>query len=355
MANRDIVVVGASSGGVEALSKLVANLPRDWAASMFIAWHSAPYAHSALPEILRRAGPVSAAHARQGEEIRRGRIYVAPPDHHLLLEDHRVRLTRGPKENRFRPAVDPLFRSAAYAYGPRVVGVVLSGALDDGTAGLWAIKDRGGKAIVQDPAEARHPSMPASALQHVEVDYKLPVADIARVLVELSNEPADGEASYPVSGELEIETSIARGAKALQAGALKLGEFSPFTCPECHGTLMQIKDGSLVRFRCHTGHAYSPETLLATLGESSEDALWNALRAIEESVMLLTHLGRHARESGKADLAASLEAEAGAVQKRADQVRRITQQYGSLDRDLETDAEQAAGGRARGKKRAPAR
>lgn len=308
-----------------------------------------------LPDILHKAGPVHAAHARQDEEIRRGRVYVAPPDHHMLLEDHRVRLTRGPKENRFRPAVDPLFRSAAYAYGPRVVGVVLSGALDDGTAGLWAIKDRGGKAIVQDPAEARHPSMPASALQHVAVDYKLPVADIARVLVELSNESADEDGRYPVSNKLEIETRIASEDNVLEAGALRLGEFSAFTCPECHGALMQIKDGSLIRFRCHTGHAYSPETLLATSGQSSEDALWNALRAIEESVLLLTHLSRHARESGKADLAASLEAEANAVQKRSDQVRRITQEYGSLDRDLEADAEQVTGNRTRSKKKQAAR
>ena len=351
MANRDIVVVGASSGGVEALSGLVAKLPAGWAASMFIAWHSAPYSHSVLPDVLARAGPIPVAHARHGEAVRQGRIYVAPPDHHMLLEEHRVRLTRGPKENRFRPAVDPLFRSAAYCYGPRVVGVVLSGAMDDGTAGLWAIKDRGGKAIVQDPDEARHPSMPVSALQHVDVDYKLAVADMAFVLVELSEEPADDPARYPVSEKLEIETRIARDGTAFETGALGLGEFSGFTCPECQGALMQIKDGSLVRFRCHTGHAYAPESLLAALGEHNEDALWNAVRCVQESAMLLAHLGRHARETGKADLAASLETEAHAVQKRADQVRRIVQEHGSSDRDLEADVEQA-GSRVHGKKRA---
>jgi two-component system chemotaxis response regulator CheB len=335
MANRDIVVVGASAGGVEALSRLVGHLPSDLEAALFIASHSAPYSPSLLPAILSRAGPLPATHAVHGEAIRRGRVYVAPPDHHMLLEDHGVRLTRGPKENRFRPAVDPLFRSAAYSYGPRVVGVVLTGALDDGTAGLWAIKDRGGKAIVQDPAEARHPSMPLSALQHVEVDHKLPVAEIAGMLVRLSSEPAADEAAYPISDQLEIETRIANEGQALRAGALKLGNFSPFTCPECHGSLMQIKDGSLIRYRCHTGHAYSVDSLLATLAETSEDALWNALRSVEESVILLAHLGEHAQEANKTALAASFKARAKEAQKRVDAIRRIITAGGSSQPVLE--------------------
>ena len=335
MGKHDIVVVGASSGGVEALSGLAANLPRDLQAAIFIACHTAPHARSVLPAVLARAGPLPVAHAVQGELIHHGRIYVAPPDHHMLLEDCRVRLTRGPKENRFRPAVDALFRSAAHAYGPRVVGVVLSGALDDGTAGLWAIKDRGGKAIVQDPAQARHSSMPVSALQHVEVDHQLPVAQIAEKLVQLASEPAGNAGDYPVSDELAIETKIMSGGRALESGALELGQFSPFTCPECHGTLMQIRNGSLMRFRCHTGHAYTQNTLLATLDESSEDALWNALRALEEGVMLLAHLSEHARQANQPQLAASLTREADEVRKRADGVKQVFADFRSWNETVQ--------------------
>jgi two-component system, chemotaxis family, protein-glutamate methylesterase/glutaminase len=164
-----------------------------------------------LPEILNRAGKLKAKHPADGEPIAMGKIYIAPPDHHLLLELGRIRLTKGPKENRFRPAVDPLFRSAAYAYGSRVVGVVLSGALDDGTAGLWAIKDRGGMAVVQDPAEAEQPSMPASALANVQVDHRLPVSEIPPLLVTLTEQTVMEESRAPVSKDLEVETKIRWG------------------------------------------------------------------------------------------------------------------------------------------------
>lgn len=346
MANRNIVVVGASAGGVEALSVLVANLPGDLEAALFVAWHSAPHTRSFLPEILDNVGALPVAPAIHGEPIIPRKIYVAPPDHHLLLEEGRVRLTRGPKENRFRPAIDPLFRSAAHTYGPRVIGVILSGGLDDGTAGLWAIKDRGGKAIVQEPREAQHPSMPMNALQHVEVDHRLPVVEIARTLVKLVAETAEDPAAYPISEELEIETKIAREGRGLEAGVLKLGEFSAFTCPECHGVLMRIKDGSLVRFRCHTGHAYSGESLLASLAETGEDTLWNALRAVEERVILLAHLSQHARDNNQPERAASLDAEAKKTQERSDAIRRIAAEFRSMNRDLERDPEEAAQPRA---------
>jgi two-component system chemotaxis response regulator CheB len=332
MGKRDIVVVGASAGGMDALSSLVGHLPRDFSSAVFIAWHTAPYTRSMLPEILARASRLPVAHARHHEPIDRSRIYVAPPDHHLLVERDRVRLSRGPKENRFRPAVDPLFRSAAYAYGPRVVGVVLSGNLDDGTAGLWAIKDRGGKAIVQDPNEARHPSMPLSALQHVEVDYKLPVVKIAERLIALSAEAAEDEAVFPVSQELAIETQLEQEGRGLESGVLKLGAPSAFTCPECHGALLQIRNGSLLRFRCHTGHAYSVESLLADLSEAGERSIESALRAVQESVVLLQHLSAHAAENNESERAASLKAEAKAALKRADTLRRIAHDHRSLSR-----------------------
>src|SRR4051812_28114126 len=263
MPGHDIIVVGASAGGMEALAEVARGLPADLPAAVFVVWHLAPGSLGVLPRVLGEAGPLPAANAADGEEVRPGRVYVAPPDRHLVLEPGRVRVTRGPRENRFRPAVDPLFRSAALASGPRVVGVVLTGALDDGTAGLWAVKARGGVAVVQDPAEATFPWMPRSALAHVRVDHVLPLAHIPPLLARLARGgPAPAEGS-PVPEQMGVEARIALGDNALQAGVMGLGPPSPYTCPECHGTLLQMKTGGLLRFRCHTGHAYTLSSLLA--------------------------------------------------------------------------------------------
>src|SRR3954468_11072475 len=193
MVTKDIVVVGASAGGMQALERLVAGLPADLPAALFVVWHLSPGVRSVLPMVLSKAGPLPAAHPSDGDQIRPGRIYVGPNDHHMLLERGYIRVTKGPKENRFRPAIDPLFRSAAYVYSTRVIGVVLSGALDDGTAGLWAIKLRGGTAVVQDPTDAMHRSMPLNALDNVQVDYTVPVAQMGGGLCRPPREPAAPE------------------------------------------------------------------------------------------------------------------------------------------------------------------
>jgi two-component system chemotaxis response regulator CheB len=193
------MVLGTSAGGVEALKILVGGLPHDLPATLFIVLHLLPERPSGLAQILSWAGPLPATQAVNGEPITQGHIYVAPPDHHLLVEPGHVCCTHGPKEHRFRPAVDVLFRSAAYAYGPRVVGVVLTGMLDDGTAGLWAIKDHGGVVIVQAPQEALWASMPQNALQQVAVDYCLPLAEVAPTLVRLSATPTPEERAFPIS------------------------------------------------------------------------------------------------------------------------------------------------------------
>ena len=216
---------------------------------------------------------------------------MAPPDYHLLIEPNHVRVTRGPKENRFRPAVDPLFRSAAQIYGPRVVGVILSGYMDDGTAGLWTVKQLGGTAVVQDPTTALVPFMPRNAVTRVKVDYCLPVEEIAPLLVRLTTEASEGD--YQVPKEVEIEVNIAKEQKALDAGVLQLGEPSNYACPECHGVLLQMKEGTLFRFRCHTGHAYSVESLLADITEKMDDALWNSIRAFEEGELFMRHMAEH--------------------------------------------------------------
>lgn len=320
MPGKDIIVIGASAGGIGPIRTILAGLPPGFAASLFVVVHTSSDAPGALDVIFGTAGPLPAMLAVNGERIEPGRVYVARPDHHLIVEPGRVRLTRGPKENRFRPAVDPLFRSAAQTYGPRVVGIVLSGGLDDGTSGLWAVKQLGGTAIVQDPAEAVAPGMPQSALQHVRIDYKLPVNEIAPLLVRLAAMPADAqEGALPVPQEVDIEVKIARDDNAKEAGLLKLGAPSKYACPECHGVLLQMRDQIPVRFRCHTGHAYTLESLLSEMDEAIEDSLWNAIRALEERVMLIRQASEHVRAAH--DGGEALAARAEETQRRADLVR----------------------------------
>ncbi|HEY0430001.1 MAG TPA: chemotaxis protein CheB [Pyrinomonadaceae bacterium] len=300
----NIIVIGASAGGFEALKKLVGGLPPDFQASLFVVWHMSPDVRGVLPHVLGRLETMPAEHAVDKEPIVPNRIYIAPPNFHLLVEKGRVRVTKGPKENRFRPAVDPLFRSAAYAYGARVIGVVLTGALDDGTSGLWMVKHLGGTAIVQDPNDAEVPSMPENALREVEVDFVVPIAEMADLLVRLSEEPI--ESSEVVMGEnnqTEFEIKTAAEDSAFESGIMKFGSLTPFTCPDCHGVLFELKDGQRSRFRCHTGHAFSSDSLLTTVTENIEDSLWNAIRGIEESVMLLNHMGEHLANLNETHLA----------------------------------------------------
>lgn len=303
MGKRNIFVIGASAGGFDALRTIVKGLPPDLDASIFIVWHIGTDTRGLLPEVLNKLGTIHAANARDYESIKSNRIYVAPPDHHLLVEEGQVRLTKGPKENRFRPAIDPLFRSAAYTYGNRVTGIILSGGLDDGTAGLWRIKDSGGIAVVQDPKDAEVPSMPENALRAVTIDYCLPIDEIANLIVKLSSEYVTEELNSK-DGNTKIEIDIAAGRSSLSRNSLDLGILSPYSCPECHGVLAKIVDGKLTRFRCHTGHAYSPDTLIATLTQKVEDSLYSAMRGMDESVFLMNHIGDHYAEVNQPKLAA---------------------------------------------------
>ena len=300
MARKDIVVIGASAGGMEALQRLASRLPRDLPASLFVVWHLSPGARTILPSVLTKAGGMPALMPEDGDRIEQGKIYVAPNDHHMLLEKGYVRVARGPKENRFRPAIDPLFRSAAYVYGTRVIGVVLTGALDDGTAGLWTIKLRGGTCIVQEPAEALIRSMPLSALDNVAVDHKLPVAEIGDLIAKLAREEADHPVEIAAEEEAKThhEIRIAKEREALEEDVLRFGEFSPFTCPECHGVLAMLREGRVLRFRCHTGHAFSAGTLLTSNAEDAQARLWDAVRAVDETVFLLNRLGEEFEKNG---------------------------------------------------------
>jgi two-component system chemotaxis response regulator CheB len=333
MRGHDIIVIGASAGGLEVFTKLAAVLPPDLPASVFIAWHISPNAMGMLPDILSRAGPLPASNARDGEEIRPGHIHIATPDHHLLLEPGKMRVTHGPRENGFRPAVDPLFRSAALAYGPRVVGVILTGGLDDGTAGLWAVKVRNGVTVVQDPREAYAPSMPRNAMTHVTVDHCVRSDELGPLLARLAREPAGEGVASAAPDALGIEARIAMNGNALDAGVMRLGELSPFACPECHGVLIRLKASKPPRFRCHTGHAYTVNSLLAELTGTVEESLWSAFRSVEESVLLMRHMADHAREAGDAALADALSRKAAEAQRRGEWVRNAALQHENISEE----------------------
>jgi two-component system chemotaxis response regulator CheB len=317
--SKDIIVIGASAGGIDPIRTILAALPGNFGGSIFIVVHTAPDAPGVLASIFNSAGPLPAADARLGEKIVAGRVYVARPDHHLLVEPGRVRLTRGPRENRFRPAVDPLFRSAAQTYGPRVIGVILSGGLDDGTSGLSAVKKLGGTTIVQDPEEAWAASMPSSAIDHVAVDHVVAANAIAPLLIRLVATPADAQEGVPVPEFVNTEVNIAREDKAKEAGVFRLGDASNYACPECHGVLLLVKNAAPTRFRCHTGHAYTFESLLSEMEEAVEDSLWNAIRAMDERIVLMRHAAEHLK-AANGDSRELME-RAEEAQRRADLVR----------------------------------
>ena len=318
---------------MEALKKLVAQLPSNFPGAIFIVWHIAPAYPSVLPQILDRVCALPVAHAIDKEEIQPGRIYVAPPDHHLLIEPGHIRVTKGPKENRFRPSIDVLFRSAALCYGNQVIGVVLTGLLDDGASGLYAVKDQGGKAIVQDPFDALHASMPIQAMKTVEVDHCLPVAKIGALLVDLTNSAVKKEGRHLVSDQMEIEVKVAREDNAFESGIMKLGKISPYTCPECHGMLLQLKEGNLIRFRCHTGHAYSLNSLLVEVTEAIEASLWKTLRGIEESEMLMSHMGKHLGETEDSEMAERFLQKSAEAKMRADLVKQALMSHETLSQE----------------------
>lgn len=284
---RDIVVIGASAGGIEALRTLVGGLPEDFPASVFIVVHISPTTFSLLPSILTTAGSLTATHAADGERFRRSHIYVAPPDHHLVLRPHgQLGVSRrGPRENGFRPAVDPLFRTAARHYGARVIGVILTGGLDDGTIGMSHIQEHGGVSVVQDPTDAVFPSMPESAIRSLQIDHILPVRDIPGLLVRLTRGHLPEEVAMESENDDESPDVAEVGQAALLAGT-DLGPPTDIICPECGGSLWELTDHKVVHYRCHVGHSYTADTLLEGKNAELEGALWGALRALEESAEL---------------------------------------------------------------------
>lgn len=274
-----VIVIGASFNGITALSDLMKALPADLPAAVLVVQHTSPNSRGFLPEVLARAGRLPVVYPREGQLVEPGLVFVAPPDRHMVVRpDGHIHLSHGPKENRTRPAVDVTFRSAALAFGAKVVGVVLTGYLDDGTAGLVAIKDRGGIAIVQDPAEATAPSMPSSALRHVAVDHRGTMADIARLLVGYALDAPGTDRTSP--GLLEIEERISGGALALDdwKALERQGRSAALNCPDCRSALIELGDDRLIRFRCRSGHAFSALSLLDGQADA-RDGLQSALFA----------------------------------------------------------------------------
>jgi two-component system chemotaxis response regulator CheB len=336
MDKRDIIVIGASAGGVTALIDFVKSLPLNFDASIFIVLHLHPSSPSSLPQILGRFGPLKAAHAEDGERIKSKRIYVAPPDHHLLIENERILVRKGPKENRFRPSIDALFRSAAYNYRSRVIGIVLSGMLNDGTSGMWSVKRMGGLCIIQAPEDALYESMPIHVQKEVEVDYSLPVAKMGLLLEELINQKApEMHEITPEQMELmKMEVVIASHDNAFELGILNKGELTPFTCPECHGILVSLKEGTTVRFRCHTGHAFTASTLLAGVTQSIEEQLWGAMRTLEEATMLLENISRTFSKAGNEDAAEEFSKKAKESRKRSRILHDLVETQEIISEDL---------------------
>lgn len=287
--HRDLVVIGASAGGVEALAALSRNLPSDFAAAVVVVLHLMAGGRSMLAEILDRSGPLPAKVADDGDPLAAGTVFVARADHHLLVGDGVLRVVRGPRENGHRPAIDPLFRTAAAARGPRVVGVILSGLLDDGAAGLAYVKERGGATVVQDPSDALFPAMPLAALEATEVDCCVAARDIARALEEFVARPVRWEKS------LDDEQQPDRVERDI-AGIVLDGQPTSLSCPACGGAIWESLEGSVVRFTCQVGHAYSAQSMLEQQGTAVETAMWSALRSLEERSQLLMRIAR--RQSG---------------------------------------------------------
>jgi two-component system, chemotaxis family, protein-glutamate methylesterase/glutaminase len=319
---RTVVVAGASAGGVEALVELVRSLPSDFPHPVLVVLHVAPTGTSVLPAILGRACRLAVASASDGDHVRPGHVYVAPPDCHLVVEDSHLRLSSAPRENGHRPAIDPTMRSAAGAYDGGTIGIVLSGSRDDGTAGLMAIKARGGTAIVQDPEEALYPAMPLNAMAHIEADAVLRIGAMARwILDHASTDASGGDAPMAPDDPPSDDPRLAVVQTDDDLPQSATGEGTRFTCPDCGGVLFERHEGALERFECSVGHVFSIESLSSAQAEALESAPWAAVRSLEDRAALLKRLAGRARGNRHPKSAAAFERQATEALERARTIR----------------------------------
>lgn len=291
-ATSQIIVIGTSAGGLQAIKKLISQLQEDFPAPILVVQHISPDASGNVQlNALNSAGKLKCKHAINGETIKPGHLYLAPSDHHLMIdEDQTMRVTKGAAENRSRPGIDPLFRSAAVAFRNKVIGILLTGYLDDGVAGLEVIKRCGGICIVQDPEDAEYPDMPKNALNHVKVDHCLPISEMGGLLYQLMSRKLG--TLKPIPKNIQIEAKIAQRVLSDLPSVNALGDQVPFNCPGCGGVLWKVNDSWPIRFRCHTGHAYTESSLLAEQTMKIEETMWIALRMFEERKNLLTTMAR---------------------------------------------------------------
>jgi two-component system, chemotaxis family, protein-glutamate methylesterase/glutaminase len=301
MANRDILALGASAGGVEALIVVARGLDRNFPAAVLVTIHLPSHFRSSLDDILTRAGPLHAEFAVEGALLAKKCIYIAPPDRHLLLEGDRITLGVGPRENNSRPAIDAMLRSVAVCCGHRAVGAVLTGTLGDGASGLWALRQCGGLAVVQDPKDAAFAEMPLNALNRADPDYVVRLSDMAGLFDSLAQEPAGQQVPVPRSIRYEVE--VARSGRGSMEEMDRLGRRSVLACPDCGGVMWELEEGELVRLRCHVGHSYTAELMSLALDENLRRALGSAQRALEERVALAHKLRRQAVKAGHERLA----------------------------------------------------
>ena len=285
-----VVVIGTSAGGLDALRKLISQLRDNFPLPILVVRHiSADATGNVVLNELNKFNTVKCQHAKSGNSLKPGYLYLAPSDHHLMIDkDMKLLVTKGAQENRSRPAIDPLFRSAAVAFGAGVIGILLTGYLDDGTAGMKAIKRCGGICIVQDPEDAQYPAMPKNAINNVKVDYSLPVSAMGALLYELSPQKLPKNKSVPK--DVLIEAKIAARVLSDLSSVNTVGDQVPFNCPGCGGVLWQVEEDVDLRFRCHVGHAYTAAALLAEQTKKIEETMWTALRMFEERKNLLTEM-----------------------------------------------------------------
>jgi two-component system chemotaxis response regulator CheB len=317
----ELVVIGASAGGLEALLALLKAVPQKSPVALVVVIHTPSDSSSYLPQILTRRTRSPVAFAEDGASIQAGRVYIAPPDFHVLVKDHNLRLSRGPKENGFRPAVDPLFRSASRARGAGVMGIVLSGGLNDGTHGLKTIKEGGGITVVQDPDEATVAGMPQSAIRQVTPDYVLAASAIGALIADLGGTTTTGGTVVPKQRDPESQNPAE--VTEVEDMQEQYGAPSGLTCPDCGGALWEINQGDLTRYRCHVGHQYSPEGLDVEQHEAVEGALWSAVRVLEEHADLRRRMALRATHAGLSTLSRSFEDSAKETQQQAAQIRTL--------------------------------
>jgi two-component system, chemotaxis family, protein-glutamate methylesterase/glutaminase len=315
------IVIGASAGGVRAVGTLLHGLLEKIPAAIFVVIHTSPDGPGLLSTVFNRATPLTVVAPHDGELIRAGHVYVAPPDYHLIVGDRHIHLNHGPREHRFRPAIDPLFRTAAEHYGPRTIGAVLSGHMADGIHGLKLIKKAGGVTFAQDPDEAEVPAMPLAAMRQVAVDYVLPVEEMARVIVGLLLNSRRGTRPMRLV-QTEKPNAERPGTDALRTKAMR-GVPSPFTCPDCGGSLWEIKEGKLIRYRCHVGHGFTIDSLRDGMDTKVEEALWTALRATEEAIELRGRMRARAKGQQLSGFISQIDTDISELKHHADALRGV--------------------------------